>query len=109
MHLHMGGAKGRPVVEAAVVSKPARSRRDAHICQTMSSFKLFRNFFVSRRSCRLLSVDPSFFPLCINFRGEGPEDLVALTLATCPPWPLWPCVKFWTCAETTKEISSIAS
>lgn len=108
VHLNSGAgwreAKGHPVVKAAVVSKPAWSWRHTHISQEMSSsFKLFRNFCVSLRSCRFFCIGPSFFPFCFSFAGEGAEGLIAFSLATCPSWPLWPCVKFCTFAETTKE------
>lgn len=60
---------------------------DTHMSQeTSSSLKLFRNFCVSLRSCRLFCTGPSFLPVLFIFTGEAAEGLRAFLLATS--WPL---------------------
>lgn len=79
-----------------------RSFREAHVSQQRSScFRLFLNFCVSLRSCRLFTtVTPFFF--CLYFTGEGTGGLIPVSFLIGCSWTLGrPWVNLWTCAGTT--------
>lgn len=87
----MGNLKSfvvRPAEDRKTVSEP-------HVSQERSScFRLFLNFCVSRRSCRLLWLAPPFVLLLLAFTGEGTGGLIAPdVLAACSS-----AHNLWTCA-----------